>query len=65
MTEAYMLPEAIKGQQWEITKGHLRAMVSIQGSFCTNTQLSQAKYTRLKELVDSFIGMVEYNALHE
>ena len=52
---------AMKAQHWEITKGHLRAMVSLQGSYSSGGEFEA--YGKLETLVEEFITAVEDNEL--
>lgn len=54
---------AMKGVQWEIAKGHLRALVAIEGSVG-----SDAVYCRLEDVdvaIGKFIADFENRGLHE
>lgn len=57
----YELDLMIKGQQWEITKGHLRALVHMQGSYVSEGSEPSRKFTELSRLVENFINEVEDN----
>ena len=46
-------------KQWEITKGHLRASVSITGA----TYTEETNFEKFQEFVDKFIEEVEDNGL--
>lgn len=60
------LDAMLKAQQWEITKGHLRAMCVMQGSYSTGGQGREFyKFLELKRMTDEFIIDVETNGLHE
>lgn len=53
----------IKSQQWECTKGALRAMVALQGSYPAGH--SDSHWAELEKLTDAFIYNVEQDGLHE
>ena len=55
------LDAMLKYQQWEIAKGHLRAFVSMQGSYTGFPE----KWEALQKLVENFIEEAEYEGLHE
>jgi hypothetical protein len=54
MIKDFMLDSALKAQQWEITKGHLRALVALQGSYKENP-----KWRGLSNEVEVFIRNME------
>ena len=65
-----MIPEALKAQQWEIAKGHLRALVALQGSIPADTAPEHLgeidrKWEELLREVEAFITRIEDNALQE
>lgn len=61
-----MLDHALKAQQWEIIKGHLRALVSLQGAYNSAPDSSTTeRFLTLDEKVEVFIKDVEDEALHE
>lgn len=62
----FMLPEALKAQQWELAKGHLRALVSLQGSYSSGRDAHEEKrWLALKAAVDAFIAQIEEEGWHE
>jgi hypothetical protein len=63
----FLIDSAMKAQQWELAKGHLRALVEIQGSYSTPNPepAGTAKWERLQSAVKKFVTAVEDNGLHE
>jgi len=62
----YGLPEAVKAQQWEIAKGHLRALVVMQGSYFSSGKTHEdQRWQELEEKVEAFIKDIQDNALQE
>lgn len=61
----WMQPEAMKQAQWEITKGHLRALVVMQGSYPSGMVHEARRWEALNKMVENFISDVEGDALHE
>lgn len=66
----FMLPDALKAQQWEKAKGELRALVALQGSYSSadRTPVDQEQTERWQALdaaVRNFIQFIEDNALQE
>lgn len=63
----FLIDSAMKAQQWEIAKGHLRALVELQGSYSTavREEHGTSKWERLQAAVDEFVTNVEDNGLHE
>ena len=49
------IAEALKATQWELAKGHLRALVSIQGSFHSITSSEEERWKSLDKAVERFI----------
>lgn len=67
-----LLQEAIKVQQWEVAKGHLRALVRIHGSFTSSEDARAAeaaghpvKWRVLNGRIEQFIRSIEEDGLHE
>ena len=66
MKAEFQLHDALAAQQWERTKGELRATVALQGSWSSGEDSEQwRRWKRLEHQVESFIGSVEENALQE
>lgn len=62
----FMLPEALKAQQWEIAKGHLRALVILQGSYSgRENEYQTIKWQRLEDEIEAFIKKIEGESLAE
>lgn len=63
----FLIDNAMKAQQWEIAKGHLRALVAIQGSYSSAERepAGEAKWERLQAALDAFVSKVEDAGLHE
>lgn len=57
------LPEMLLGQQWERTKGELRALVKMQGSFQPGENTE--RWQMLSQRVDYFIQSVEFDGLDQ
>lgn len=64
MVPTFLIPEAMKAQQWEIAKGHLRALVALQGSY-QSSDTTYIKFAELGDKVEEFIKDVEDNGLQE
>ena len=54
---------AAKAQQWEITKGHLRALVVIDAAVSTDER--PFRFEKTSEAVEKFIRDFEDAGLHE
>lgn len=55
-----------KGVQWEIAKGHLRALVAIDGSrYSGHDPGEKPRYQEVSEAVEAFIRAFEGDGLHE
>ena len=66
MDPLFMIDVALKSQQWEITKGHLRAMAAMQGSYQGGRHESRCEtWETLQKMVEDFIEAVENGGLHE
>ena len=66
----FMLPDALKAQQWERTKGELRALVALQGSYSSADRSAvdreqTQRWETLDKAVKDFISIIESNALQE
>lgn len=64
MTDEFMLPEALKAQQWERAKGELRAFVALTGSYCRGADQTE-RYAEALERVEAFIAKMEGDAIAE
>ena len=58
---------ALKGIYWELAKGHLRALVAVDGSVSSVSRDENGKYRYqiVQEAVDSFVKAFEDDGLHE
>lgn len=72
MDPKWLLPEAMKQAQWEIAKGHLRALVTMQGSYSSGGRFpgeemssTERVWRELEARVEAFIKSVEDDSLHE
>lgn len=61
------IPDAMKAAQWEVAKGHLRALVVMQGSYHSGGMPTReaARFEALSKAVEAFIESVEDEGLHE
>ena len=64
------LRELAMQQQWEITKGHMRAMVVLAGQRHDTAPINRqgdgpTKFEQLGEQVEAFIEAIEQDGLHE
>lgn len=63
MSESKFLPHSsAKLQQWEITKGHLRAMVALEGAL--PSRLMNTKFQKMDIFVEEFIRDFESRGFH-
>lgn len=60
-----MLHSAMKAQQWEITKGHLRAMAALDGSVISGEYERPFRYEIIEKFIEGFISEFENNGYHE
>ena len=52
--------------QWEVAKGHLRAVVALMGSMMADYNASTpSRYEKLDKAVEDFITLVEDDDLHQ
>jgi hypothetical protein len=75
MTEAtnqkFDIAAAMKGQQWERCKGELRALVTLQGSYHSAglaggvKSFEERRLEFINDAVETFIGKIESESLHE
>lgn len=56
---------AAKAQQWEITKGHLRAMWSLDGAISTGEYIRPYKFEKTKDFIEQFIKDFEDQGFNE
>ena len=64
--DRYYIDSALKAQQWEIAKGHLRALIALQGSYSTvSVKEYPADWEKLEERVNAFISDIEDHGLQE
>lgn len=63
---ATFLPHSVaKAQQWEIAKGHLRALAAIDGACSTGETERPYRFEVVGAAVEKFIAEFEANGLHE
>lgn len=62
---AFDIKSALKAQQWEICKGHLRALVAIDGSVSSGDTERPYRFEIVSEPIENFIREFENNGLHE
>jgi hypothetical protein len=66
MTMTTFLPHsAAKAQQWEIAKGHLRAMAAIDGACSTGETERPYRFERVGYAIEKFIKEFEDAGFHE
>jgi hypothetical protein len=56
---------AAKAQQWEIAKGHLRALAAIDGACSTGETERPYRFERVQAAVEGFIKEFEGAGFHE
>lgn len=56
---------AAKAQQWEIAKGHLRALAAIDGACSTGETERPYRFERTEAAIEKFIQEFEDAGLHE
>ena len=56
---------AAKAQQWEIAKGHLRAMAAIDGACITGETERPYRFERASIAIENFIQEFESDGFHE
>ena len=61
----FVIDAALKACQWELAKGHLRALVALQGSYSSGSEHTAQRFEDAKECVDMFIDAFEGDGLHE
>ncbi len=67
MSSDFDIPSALKGAQWEVTKGQIRAWVSIQGSHASggSDTVSYQRFKRIRTMAEEFITAVEDKGFNE
>ena len=61
----FMPHSAAKAQQWEIAKGHLRAMASIDGACSSGETERPFRFEIVEAAIEKFIKEFEDAGLHE
>lgn len=61
----YLPHSAIKAQQWEITKGHLRAMAALDGAISTGETNRPYRFEKVSEFIEKFIIEFQSFGYHE
>lgn len=56
---------AAKAQQWEIAKGHLRALAAIDGACSTGETERPYRFERVGSAIEKFIQEFEDAGFHE
>lgn len=60
------LPHSVaKATQWEIAKGHLRAMAAIDGAVSTGETERPMRWERSAKFIEDFIDQFEARGFHE
>lgn len=60
------LPHSVaKATQWEIAKGHLRAMAAIDGAVSTGEISRPYRFELVEKFIESFIKEFETNGYHD
>lgn len=60
------LPHSVaKAQQWEIAKGHLRAMAAIEGACSTEESVRPYRFEKIEIRIERFIEEFESLGYHE
>ena len=54
-----------KALQWEIAKGHLRAMAALDGAISTGEYKKPYKFEKTSKFIEDFIDEFEAAGLHE
>ena len=54
-----------KAQQWEIAKGHLRAVAAIDGALSTGEMERPYRFEKVSAAIEAFIKDFESDGLHE
>lgn len=56
---------ALKNIQWELAKGHLRAMVAIDASMSSGREERPCRFEIVEQVIEEFIKDFEDNGLNE
>lgn len=56
---------AMKAQQWEICKGHLRAMWALDGAMSTSQLERPFRFEKVRDVIEKFIRDFEDDGFHE
>lgn len=54
-----------KAEQWEIAKGHLRALIAIEGAVSSGESERPYRFEVLRERIEDFIKKFEEDGLEE
>lgn len=65
MTTKFLPHSAAKAQQWEIAKGHLRALAAIDGACSTGETERPYRFEVVAAAVEKFVKEFEDAGLHE
>lgn len=65
MSEHWDQKSAFKGAQWETAKGHLRALVAIDGAMSSGQVERPLRFEVVSQAVENFIKDFEDHGLHE
>jgi len=65
MAVKFLPHSAAKAQQWEIAKGHLRAMAAIDGACSTGEAERPYRFERVSTAIENFIVEFESAGFHE
>lgn len=61
----FMPHSAAKAQQWEIAKGHLRALAALDGAVSTGKTDRPYRFERVEAAIETFIRAFEDAGYHE
>lgn len=65
MAVTFLPHSAAKAQQWEIAKGHLRALAAIDGACSTGETERPYRFERVEAAIEKFIKEFEAAGYHE
>lgn len=65
MRTTFLPHSAAKAQQWEIAKGHLRALAAIDGACSTSGSERPYRFEVVEAAIEKFIKEFEDQGLHE
>ena len=65
MSIKFLPHSSAKALQWEIAKGHLRAMVALDGAVSTGEYIRPYRFEKSEEAIECFIKEFEAAGLHE